>query len=313
MDTIKEPKQLALEEGIVRQPIMKMKIGHDGANLLFDERPTEPEAVRRLAQMLSIPTNFLGQCSPRLAREVVAEFAGRQHRGLNYIIGPDGGILSFSWDNHIHLPTKRILSALNDTLDENLAIVKERSGTNFSLFISSPKAFDAPDRKTLHFGVNYSSSLDGSSPTKLALSLYRPVCTNGAFITEGQFSLPRRSLSSIEDGILMLVDAAKTLYGMRENWMKNIEELSSHPVDNPQQELAHTIANLRLPPRLADLAYQAYEQEPNATRWGIFNAITRTANDDAAIDLANAEHLWGAAGRMIEQPAMACRLCGHDL
>lgn len=299
-------------ETMVSRRVLDGRFGYNSEGLTLKDRPLTTTAVNRLSTMLGIPSGFLEKCSPSLQGKILQEFHSRTEREIAYLYDKetDTPILSFLWADYLYIPTADVYRAvLEGTGDETMSVVKERVGVQrFYQFITSRTAFEVGELDTLHFGVAVSNSMDGSISTMITLSFFRPTCTNGAMITTGKWSLPRRFVKTADVAFQQIKEASQQIYQMAPLWQENIRQLAGIPLENPADNLLDIAKRLGLSPHLYPFILEAYAQEENPTMWGAVNALTRAAND--VPEPTRASELWRAAGHVVESGGAPCKLCG---
>lgn len=293
---------------IPQQEGLAMEIKGEGAVQLTND------ALMRLSSMVGIPQNFLPNCSPALAATVLAEFMGRTGRGIDALISNAGDTLqiaSYSWEDNFYIPPSALLAAVRRAdPDHGYDITRAKAGIKgFTVFVTEADAFAKPDGHALHLGVAYQGSMDGTKPTKLSASIYRPRCTNGAYTTEAAWTLPRTARTPAL-AMMAMTEGFMNLLESRDQMKSNVERMAQRKIENPLDHLAHTVRRLGIPDRHLRTIEHAYLEEPEPTEWGITNAITRAAND--ATDDNIATTLWEAGGRSVSRPGAPCRVCGHS-
>lgn len=303
-------EQLVLERELERRPLAGTRFTYQGEQLFHNEHPVSDYALERVSSMMGIPSKFVPKCSPDLSVRILREFLGRNERETSYILDGEGNIASFCWTDYVYIPLTTILEAIRTALPgENMSITKSRPGiSSYTAFITSEDAFQVAKGDEVHFGIALNSSLDGASSTKALLSFIRPTCTNGAYITEASWSLPRRSLRQPEVAALQIADSARTLFSMREVWQNNMTTLATQEIDRPMERLLDYLRYMGISPRASDFVLEAYTEEPNPTSWGMLNAFTRAANE--VTDLRLAQALWGSAGQVVVKGGVPCHTCG---
>lgn len=278
--------------------------------------PVADIALQRLSSMIGVPSRFYEKCSPFLTKQIFQEFLGKTERAIDMRAIEGQGALSFIWSDAVILPATGIVDAIAEALAPiQVRLTKVQYGLNeFTLFITDPDAFRVIGDDQIHFGVSVSSAFDGSTPTKVNFSFFRPICTNGAVITEASWSLPRRSYHEVEPALLAIGEGASNIFrplltGGYDEWKNNIRSMAMREIERPVEEIMHTTRRMGISPKVSDAVLEAFEAEPTATDWGIVNAFTRAANDVGEISLA--EQLWASAGTIVHVGHVPCKLCGH--
>lgn len=271
------------------------------------DHPMPAYALERLSSMIEIPRNFLHKCSPALSTRILREFIGRVERPMDVLRDRENGYpASFIWQDHISVPTTRVVHAVHDIFPA-YALTKQRSGiSQSSAFLTDPHAFEVVRGDNINFGLAVQSSLDCSNPTQMVLSFYRPTCTNGAYVTEQSWKLPIRASDGFDSTVLLIQEKAREFEAFREQFGQRLRHAAETTVIDPELHIAALARQLRIPTPVVARVQDAYQEEPNPTVWGIANAFTRAANTAPRFDYA--DQLWRSMGEVIESSGR-CTVC----
>jgi hypothetical protein len=301
--------QLQLEDSIEVKTFDVTNVGWRGTGALtYEDLPLTSDATKRLCSMIGLPHTFLSSASPALARLAVREFYDRCDRPMEAFLAPDheeivvGG---FAFLDSIRCGTFEFLEVLrNKGIDFEIA--KESIGlSRHSMFLVSPDAYAISDGDDVQFGINLISSFDGSSPTKITSSMFRPICTNGMVLSDGSWTLNRRALNSREDVLLSMLDAATFAFELAPTFHQKCLELKHHRVDDPISVIHSLGVQHRLPSGMINKIIESMSIEPDPTMWGVVNAVTRTANHES--NFSTSYGLQSVGGQVL----IDHELCGH--
>ena len=186
-----------MKEKLERIPLQQTVLTPVRDQLTVAGKPLTEFAQRRLSSMVGIPARFLEQCSLDLSIQILSEFIGKSKRQLD-AVALEGNITSFAWTDALIFPIRSVVETIEAAVDYPIEISKvSRTENEFSIFLTDPEAFQVINRDSVHFGVAFRSSFDGSSAVKVIMSMFRPICTNGAYITEQSYTLPRRVFKQV--------------------------------------------------------------------------------------------------------------------
>lgn len=305
-------QQLALERRIQRVPlVLGTRFGYNGDQYYYEGHHVQETALQRLSTMLTIPKDFLTKCSPILTTSILTEFLGRTEREMSYVIDRETGeIYSFCWSDYMMLQTHAVVGVVAEAVSQPVTVTKVIVGVqSFAVHITAPDAFTNVKDAAIQPGIFYRGSLDGSTSTTLRFSLFRPICTNGAFIEEGGWTLARRFIRAPESAMIAIGEAAQRLFGLRDAMFENIRKLSTMVLEDPERSLPLLAVRLGISPQLVEEILMSYHDEPDPTIWGAINALTRAANEQESGP--DTESLWGLAGNLVYagERALVCPKC----
>ena len=307
-----EMTQVELESKIEVSPVPPLRdLTYDEYGLVWGDSVVSSSGLNHLELLVGVPTNFLQKCSHRLSRDIIREFLSRSDKNLMSLM--DTGTNEFEGfrpETFVFIPTQSVVDVVSKALpNETISVVKESTGIgHFSVFLSTDRAFDAPDGKEIFFGVRYQSSLTGRSSTKLQFSFFRPWCSNGAYVKEVEWTLSRRSLESTQVALIQIAEQVPLLYGLRDEFETKIVHMADTPVEDPLKFLDALMRRHGISRRYYDSIVSAMVEEETATEWGVMNAITRAAN---FLDRpSHADELMQVGGAIMIDHAQFCPTCG---
>lgn len=108
----------------------------------------------------------------------------------------------------------------------------------------------------------------------------RLICLNGARVNSGVFSWQADSESAHEQRNYIKLQAQAGISHISQ-FIVRAKQMAEMKVSDPHKALAEYARILHVPGEFVPALIENYEQEPEATEWGLYNALTRAATHDS--------------------------------
>lgn len=143
-------------------------------------------------------------------------------------------------------------------------------------------------KEQMKVGVMFTNSEVGASSIKVEPFIYRLACTND-LIVQQELRWTHQHRWIAEDKLNDMVEVA-VARGMKDgaDAIDDFERLDAQRVKEPEKVLKELLKSGKFADKYADLAVQAYRNEPADTRFGVINALTamgRTQPDDTRVEV----------------------------
>jgi len=297
-----------------------------------------PWAQRQLGNQIGVRWNkFFGdQDADRINRAVrdhlrvreeppVMRIVAREHvKGDNS--GTDGLLRGFVSPTYTELRDARLLDRMRTVVGrpqlKDMGFTKfdlRDNGSHYTLVYSEPveltpgryaadnfRGFDGherPDRDVGYVGLRLRNSEVGAYSYTADAYAMRLVCINGMMVlVEGERVMKRRHVGLTDDDKLdeIIDNTFQALPKLRETIVARNKALRALDVPDPESEIRAFLGRKKQPKTLIEAVIGAYDDEPEATAYGVLQAITRTSA--ALHDVPDRQHeMELLAGEYMEQ------------
>lgn len=251
------------------------------------------------------PTSFLNRCDDdKLKKQIVQYCVKKTVNDRISVLSRDG------------VPTKTVKSRRAviqfETIENTAREVCEETGffdepkidvlpdTTLRVFLKSKREFQVPVTRKVGDSISAGTILTYSPAHQILFTGYieRLICLNGARTNENIFSWQA-------DADI----AQEQIHFIKENFLRAISHLSRFSVkakqmaglkiSEPAKVLELYAKNMKIPMELLPALLENFEEEPEYTEWGIFNAVTRAATHDARFS-GISEKLQLSAGEWVK-------------
>lgn len=211
--------------------------------------------------------------------------------------GTDGVLRAFLGPTYTPIDDVQVFDSLRANMNSELASAKfvrtavtDRS-SHFAGVAGDPVDLDTSGKPDwVYPGFLIRNSEVGFTALTIDVFIFRLVCTNGLMVTADGKRLLYRQHRPIEAGKLseLLGEAFSTLAASSTVAVEQLGRARSEPLEEPEKVIEVLVRSARLPAGLVRNVTDAYHEEPNSTRFGVVQALTRAARalpPDSRFDL----------------------------
>lgn len=143
-----------------------------------------------------------------------------------------------------------------------------------------------PEEDWVYQGFHFRNSEVGYTAVTIDSSTFRLVCLNGMIVTVKDGRLLYRVHRSIDDeSIDSLLDGAfRKMPAAWERNRKQMVALREAVLEDPEAEILKFLNRQKATKSFQELVQKAYEAEPLANRYGVLQALSRAAQEEADMD-----------------------------
>lgn len=254
-------------------------------------------AFEQMCGKLGVPSAYMKKCpvSGRAGRQEQLEYWREQIDDREVMLrvrrnenNPDAGgtlraVLSKTYEpidnSRLWTWSQQLLNRFPGQMGVTYASIGETS-THLRLVFTEPLNIGTEQHPDLHYyGLHISDSEVGSKALTVDFLFFRLVCLNGMMTkVEGDHILHTKHIHidypTLQREFMASVDTALQHKDTLFNLLDNAKSVN---ITDPHSQIRRLARHYRFTNDFADKVVEAYEQEPNPTRFGLVQAFTRAA------------------------------------
>lgn len=265
-----------------------------------DAVPLTENALKTLAVALNIPQNYLLKCPARLQADNLNYWQGRlsERKRVRTVIGDDK-VQALTSPKFLPIKNVPIFEALveklskgdpsklhldvfeHDWLVTRMALCHADASHKVQNGHFMDRNPEVHVGDVVRAGVNVMNSLTQHQHTEVRPFAFRLFCANRMVtpLVGGEGDSFRYDSKSDPSPLDWLGEMIDQVGSQLEPLFANLDNAAQRQLPDPQMALEAQLTHVPGPLREAVVA--AYQEEPDPTMWGVVNALTRAANDDA--------------------------------
>ncbi len=263
---------------------------------------------------VTFPVDFVNKLTPPLKCAVVNErVLAARDRELSVIVerGDVTNILS-GWRGVA--PYREVAQTAFTTLrdvygDAEVEGEPRRDAEGMSLRLMTPMQEPITRKKgdVLQMGVDVHQKYGTS--IGVALYIKRLICLNGMTANETAFNWTIKQAGTVEHQLSWLKIAMADALSAYENLVERSRLMADTAIHgDPHTVLDEHARAMKLPKNLNARLHAMFDEEPDATEWGILNAFTRLATHGGIGDIPSRNLMAGAGAWTSDFDLVTCRL-----
>lgn len=263
---------------------------------------------------VTFPVDFVNKLTPPLKCAVVNErVLAAKDRELSLIVeqGDVTNILS-GWRGVA--PYREVAQTAYNTLrdvygDAEVEGTPRREHEGMSIRLMTPMEEPITRKKgdILKMGIDVNQKY--GTTINVALYVKRLICLNGMTANSTAFEWTIKQAGTVEHQLSWLKMAMADALSAYENLVERSRIMADTPIHgDPHLVLEEHARAMRLPKNLYGQLHSMFDEEPEATEWGMLNAFTRLATHGGIGEVASRNLMAGAGSWTSDFDLVTCRL-----
>lgn len=294
-------KDYLMNMSTVDRPLLgtnnELTLNTDVGRLVFNDN-----AERQLAMFLGVPSPYLARIKasvPELYVDTIESLLRQKDGAPRMIRTIDGTARAVLSDSFARLDNDIIGNALETIADSDLEIHGFNLDMNgMSLHLVNPKVEgEVMKGDVVQMGFHLKNSEVGLHAMQSDFRSFRLVCTNGMVVPMSQFKMrrvhsgasvlntmarqervPEYTVHDVANQVQLLAENS-TKPELLNNYISNMKELQAIVIEDAEATTEAIQNKYKLSNLQKDNIYSHYQRDNLSTRWGMVNAVTRTAQD----------------------------------